>query len=421
MRGRQTIPEYETRSGADSPAAPRPRLTFIVTSAMSAFFFRGQLAYLIDHGWDVDIVSSPGPQLEATRTQGARPWAVSMDREIAPLHDLLSLWRLWCLLRRTTPDLVVAGTPKAGLLGTIAARLAGVPNVVYTLHGLRLETASGWKRRLLWSAEWLACRGAHQVRSVSRSLRARAIALGLVTQEHCSVTRSGSSNGVDIKHWQRTPRREAAGRRMRKRLRIPSTVPLIGFVGRLTRDKGIVDLYQAFKRLQPAYPELRLLLVGDFEAGDPIPAESRVQMERDPFVVITGFVTEVAPYYWTMDVLALPTYREGLPGVSLEAQAASVPVVSTNATGAVDAVLDGFTGIQLPPGDVDALTAALDRLLGDPGLRARMGKFGCLWVEQNFEREIVWQSLLADYRSIVQRGARGLHGTVVGERAVPQP
>lgn len=391
---------------ADRPEThSRPRLTFIVTAAMSAFFFRGQLAYMVGNGWDVDVVSGPGPQLEATRIQGARPWAIPMEREIAPLKDAVSLWRLWRLLRRTAPDLVVAGTPKAGLLGTIAARLAGVPHVVYTLHGLRLETAQGWKLRLLWLAEWLACRTANQVRSVSRSLMLRAIALGLVAPEHCSVTRSGSSNGVDMAHWQRTPLREAAGQRTRKRLGIPLESPLVGFVGRLTRDKGIVDLYEAFKRLRPFHSGLRLLLVGGFEAGDPVPPESRAAMEADPDVTITGFVGEVAPYYWTMDMLALPTYREGLPGVSLEAQAACVPVVSTDATGAVDAVLDGVTGLQVSAGDVDALTSALDRLLRDPGLRARMGKAGRLWVQQNFERERVWRDLLADYRSIVQCAA----------------
>jgi len=177
-------------------------------------------------------------------------------------------------------------------------------------------------------------------------------------------------------------------------------------VGRFTRDKGIVELYEAFTRVQPAYPDLRLLLVGDFEVGDPVPAMGRDRIEADPAVVRIGFVADVAPYLWTMDMLVLPTYREGFPGSPLEAQAASIPVVTTDATGAIDAILDGVTGIRVPVGDVGALTAALDRLLADPEERARMGQAGCSWVQQNFQRETVWESLLASYRSILQPVAR---------------
>jgi glycosyltransferase involved in cell wall biosynthesis len=384
----------------------RPKITYIVTAAMSTFFFRGQLAYMINNGWEVEVISGPGPQLEATRNQGARPWVIPMEREIAPFKDLLSLWRLWRHLCHASPDLVVAGTPKAGFLGTIAARLAGVPHVVYTLHGLRLETALGWKRQLLWLTEWLACHAADGVRSISPSLRTRAIALGLVSPKRCNVVGAGTSNGVDTEHWRRTSGGEAAGQKARERWGIPPGAPLVGFVGRLTRDKGVVDLYRAFKQLAPCHPNLRLLFVGDFEAGDPVPAATRDQIEADPAVVVTGFVSEVAPYYWAMDVLTLPTYREGMGGVLLEAQAASIPVIGTSATGAIDAVVDGVTGLQVPPGDVAALTAALNRLLSDSALRARMGRAGCNWIQKNFQCEAVWRDLLADYRSLIDGSAR---------------
>jgi glycosyltransferase involved in cell wall biosynthesis len=380
----------------------RPKIAFVVTWHGSVGFFEGQLAHLAANGFDVEMASSPGPRLEAMRAEGAKTWALPIRREIAPAKDIVSLCRLWMHYRRERPDLVVAGTPKAGLLGTLAARVAGVPHVVYTLHGLRLETATGWRRILLWSAEWLACHAAHHVRSVSPSLRARAIALGLVMPANCSVAGAGTSNGVDVEHWRRTPQNEAIGRSERERRGIPLTAPLVGFVGRLTRDKGILELYEAFKLLRPSYPELRLLLVGRFESGDPVPPRLRTELEADPAVTITGFIHDVAPFYWAMDVLALPTYREGFPGVPLEAQAASVPVVSTDASGAVDALLDGVTGLRVPVGDVDALASALDRLLGDPVLRAEIGRRGPIWVKQNFQREIVWRALLAEYRSTLE-------------------
>ncbi len=383
-----------------------PKLAIVVTSSLSTAFFQGQLAFLIQNGFDVSIMSSPGPGLEATRAEGVTACVVPMEREIAPTRDVISLWRLWRQFRRTRPDLVVAGTPKAGLLATVAARLAGVPHVVYMVLGLRLETASGWKRRLLWSAEWVACHAAHHVRSVSPSLRERMSDLSLATLERCRVIGSGALNGVDMEHWRRTPQAESAGRKARERLGIPAEAPVLGFVGRFTRDKGVGELYEAFTRLRSSFPDLRLLLVGDFEEGDPVPSGFRSRIEDDPAVFRTGFVSEVAPYYWAMDVLALPTYREGFPGVLLEAQAASVPVVSTDATGAVDAVLDGVTGLRVPTGDVDSLVAALERLLADAPLRARMGQAGCEWVQKDFQRERVWQSLLAEYHSILQSAPR---------------
>ncbi len=380
----------------------RPKITFIVTSHLSVVFYKGQLGYLVANGWDVEMISSPGPRLEEARAEGATPRAVPMEREIAPHKDTISLWRLWRLLRRTRPDLVVAGTPKAGLLGTQAARLAGVPRVVYILHGLRLDTASGWKRRLLWLTEWIACHTAHHVQSVGPSLRERVIGLGLVAADRCTVFGAGTSNGLDIARWLRTPKAEAVGRTTRERLGIPQNALLIGFVGRLTRDKGVVELYEAFTRLRPSYPDLRLLLLGEFERGDAVQPEVRQRIEADAAVTCPGLVSEVEAYYWAMDVFALPTRREGFGFACLEAQAASLPVVTTDATGAVDAILDGTTGLRVPVGDVDALTAALDRLLGDAELRARMGQAGCRWVQHHFQRENLWKKLLESYRSLLR-------------------
>jgi lipopolysaccharide/colanic/teichoic acid biosynthesis glycosyltransferase len=383
-----------------------PRVAFVVTASCSLGFLCGQLEYLRSHGFDISVISSGGPEQEAARHEGASVFTVPMQREISLAKDVLSLWRLWRTLRRIRPDVTIVGTPKAGLLGGLAAVLAGVPKRIYVLHGLRLETSVGWLRKVLVGCEWMACRCAQSVRCVSPSLMKRVMELGIVTADKCNVAGKGTSNGIDAERWRCTPEAAAVARQTRKRLGIPLQAPVVGFVGRFTRDKGIVELYEAFTRVQPAYPDLRLLLVGDFEVGDPVPAMGRDRIEADPAVVRIGFVADVAPYLWTMDMLVLPTYREGFPGSPLEAQAASIPVVTTDATGAIDAILDGVTGIRVPVGDVGALTAALDRLLADPEERARMGQAGCSWVQQNFQRETVWESLLASYRSILQPVAR---------------
>jgi lipopolysaccharide/colanic/teichoic acid biosynthesis glycosyltransferase/glycosyltransferase involved in cell wall biosynthesis len=385
----------------------QPHLALVVTSALSTFFFRGQIARLRQAGFRITFISNPGPQTAPAAAEGAEVIGIPMERDIAVFKDIRSLWRLWRTLRRIRPDITDVGTPKAGLLGGIAARLAGVPHRIYTLHGLRLETATGWKRRLLTLTERIACGSAQQVRCVSPSVRDRAIALGVSDPGKAGVIGAGSANGIDCERFSGAPEKVVAARaatdELRRTLGIPVGAPVIGFVGRFNRDKGITELNAAYRRLKQPFPELRLLLVGDFEDGDPVDPAIRTQLEGDANVRFAGIVADPAPYYRLMDVVALPTYREGFPIVTLEAQASGVPVVTTTATGAVDSVLDGITGRLVPPRDEAALAAALQELLANPQKGRHMGQAGADWVRTRFRQEVVWEALIADYNDILQR------------------
>lgn len=400
-------------AGKEMPRAPR--LVYVVTVDLSTKLFEGQAAFLAESGFEVHAVCSPGARLDGMRQKGVTTWPISMKREIALCSDAVSLFRLWMLFRRIRPDIVVAGTPKAGLLGTVAARIAAVPIVEYKLHGLRFETATGIRRAILMSTEWIACHAADTVRCVSKSLMKRVIAMHLASGDICHVIANGTSDGIDADRFDRASKADPQGKRIRRELAMPPDAPVIGFVGRMTRDKGIVELYQAFRQLRGRHPELRLLLLGDFEDGDPIPSVLRAEIETDASVIRPGFVEDAERFYPAMDLLALPTYREGFPVALLEAQAAGIAVVTTNATGAVDAVVDGVTGLLIRPRDVETLTQALKRLLEDPGLRAKMGNDGRAWVAAKFRREDVWQEILAHYRSLLKINANR-DGTAVHKR-----
>jgi len=377
------------------------RTAFAVTSPMGWIFFEEMVRALRDGGFDPILISSPGQQLEhIAEKAGVKHAAISMIREISPLSDLRSLWRLYQFMRQARPTITNVGTPKAGLLGGLAAWLSGVPCRLYTLHGLRLETTVGWKRTLLRWTERLACSCADRVICVSPSVRRRAIELNVVSAEKTAIMGSGSSCGVDVQRF--SPQVVNSANRLAEHLGIPSSVPVIGFVGRFTRDKGIPELVAAFGQLRQAWPELRLLLVGDFEDGDPVPPRIRYQIETDSHIIRTGFVTDAAPYYGLMEVLALPTYREGFPVVSIEAQACGVPVVTTTATGAIDSIVDGVTGFLVAVGNVQALAARIDQLLRDPQLRARMGQRGRTLVVREFRQEVVGQALLEEYRQMLR-------------------
>lgn len=389
--------------------APPISILVAVTSALSWVFFVRTIGMLRDAAYEPILVSSPGEQLyRIGRDAGVRYAAIPMRREIAPLHDLLSLWRFYRLMRQVRPMLTDVGTPKAGLLGGMAAWLLGVPCRIYTLHGLRLETTTGLKRILLTFTERVACACAHRVICVSPSLRLRAIELKLVSAEKTVVLGSGSCRGVDVQRFSPEVRDSAQKDYLAKSLGISPAAPVIGFVGRLTRDKGIREIITAFSQLRRKWPGLRLLLVGDFEDGDPVPPIIRQQMETDPGIVHVGFVSDTAPYYALMDVFVLPSYREGLGYTSLEAQACGVPVVTTTATGAVDSVVDGVTGFRVPVGNWEALAARIDQLLCDPDLRSRMGQRGRERVVREFRHQVVGQALVEEYERLL-RGKVGHH------------
>ncbi len=371
-------------------------------SPLAAGFTAGMLRYLENAGFATTLLSAPGPLLnEVTSSQGAASIAVPMEREIHIFRDLVSLWTLFRKMRSVQPQVVDVSTPKAGLLGSMAALLARVPCRVYTLRGLRLETATGFKRCVLWLAEWVACACAHRVVPVSESLRLRAIELKLVSPEKAHPLCKGSC-GVDTERFTPKNRKSHEVSELRKALGLSGSEIVIGFVGRFVKDKGMRELVEAFRELSTSRPALRLLLVGDFENGDPVEPEVRQYIETTPTVLRAGFVSDTAPYYALMDVFVLPTYREGFPGVPLEAQASEVPVVTTDATGAVDSVQHGVTGLIVPARNANALATTVDKLLRNPEMRSDMGHAGRKWMEQDFRPESIWKAHAELYREMLE-------------------
>ncbi len=367
---------------------------------------RGQAAYWREAGFEMEVVSGPGPDLELFgREEGVRVHAVEMRREIAPWRDLHSLWALWGLMRRLRPTVVEAGTPKAGLLGGIAGWLAGIPARVYILHGLRLETLGGWMRRLALLGERAAAAAAHEVIAVSPSLLQAARACGALGLARGVVAGPGTANGVDVGRYSTAPPRQGP--------------PVLGFVGRFTRDKGFATLLEAFDLLRREFPKLRLLLVGSFEDGDAVAWPIRERVANDPAIEWTGFVDDATPYYERMNVVALPSRREGFPICALEAAAAARPLVAARATGSVDAVIDGETGLLVAPDSPEELAAAVGSLLRDPSKARAMGSAALRRVTAQYRPPVVWAAKESVYRRLLDDAiARRLPAQRIVKRAL---
>jgi glycosyltransferase involved in cell wall biosynthesis len=380
------------------------RLVHITTVPGSLNFVAGQPRFLAARGFVTHAISSPGEGWKSfLRHEPVVAHAVLMPRCITPLRDLVALWRVYRLLRAIRPHIVQAHTPKGGLLGMLAAWLAGVPVRIYTMHGLPLMTARGWKRLLLLWTERVSCWCASRVLSVSRSIRTVAIDMQICQTEKIDVLLGGSINGVDSRGRFDPSRWGAPARQMiRRKHGIPENALLVGFVGRIVRDKGMVELAGAWRKLRDRFPTLHLLLAGPFEPQDPVPPEVEQLFHSDPRIHLAGHVDEVAPCYAAMDVCVLPTYREGFPGVLLEAAAMELPVVATRIPGCVDAVVDGTTGMLVPPRDTESLAAAVAGYLVDPELRRRHGRAARQRVLDEFQQEAIWQAFYEEYLRLLE-------------------
>jgi glycosyltransferase involved in cell wall biosynthesis len=363
-----------------------------VTNPQTCLVLGPRLRALHRAGFRVVLVSSPGELLDATATrEQVESIAIPMRREIAPLADLRSFIRLCVLIVRLQPDIVEFSTPKAGLLGTLAAMLCGVPHRVYMLRGLKCETVAGFKRCLLFAAERVASACAHQVLCNSESLQNKALALGISNRNKLRLLGEGSSNGVDIERF------SPGATDIREKLAIPSNAKIVGFVGRLTRDKGLPELLHAFETIAGVEPLARLLLVGWFDAAeDALDGDLRTYILRHPRIDCTGFVADTAPYYRVMDVLVLPTWREGFPNVVLEAAASGIPVVTTESTGSRDSVVPEVTGFLVPPGYPEAISEAVLKIIRVPARRERMGRAGRAWILDHYS-ESRMLNLTAEY------------------------
>jgi glycosyltransferase involved in cell wall biosynthesis len=351
---------------------------------------------LASAGYQVHALSSPGPELDAfVERTGVVPHGVDMVRDISPHDDLRALRGFIRELRTIDPDIVHAHTPKAGLLAMIAAALLRVPVRVYHCHGLRFETATGLKRALLRAAERLSCWLATHVLTVSASVREALVAAQLARPGKVEVLHSGSIGGVDPNRF--APSLGQRRAEAKASLRIPAHATVIGFVGRVVKDKGVVELAEAWRRLRQRFHDAHLVVGGPVEDGDPVPEQVLDELRSDPRVRICGLTPDTAPLYAAMDVFALPSYREGFGVVSLEAAAMGLPVVATRIVGCVDAVVEGVTGTLVEPRSSEQLEAALARYLADPGLREQHGESGRARALEHFRPEAFWAALQDRY------------------------
>lgn len=367
-------------------------------------FFRGQLEWLQRRGIKIHAVASPGPFLmEVAGRTGIAVHAVPMRRRITAFADLATLWRIVRLYRRLEPSIVHGFTPKGGLIAMVGAWIARRPVRVYTIFGLPYMTRKGAARRLLMLSERISCALAHRVFCECDSIRDVAVADRICPAGKIRVLPAWSLNTIRP-DMERTERALEAGKAVRARLGIPDGAPVIGCLGRVARDKGIPELVDAYQILEPAFPELHLVLVGRYDDADPLPARTLSMITDHPRIHAVGLQEDIVPYLAGIDVLIHPSLREGLPTAPIEAAAMELPVVATRIPGNVDVVIDGVTGTLTSLHDPGALAQATRRYLDDPALRRAHGRAARERLMAELAPERAWEALYAEYRALMSRG-----------------
>ena len=359
-----------------------------------------QLCAFREAGYEIVAISSPGRDVPAIEAAGIRHISVPMTRNMTPLADLLSLWRLYRTMRRERFAVVHTHNPKPGLLGQLAARLAGVPVVVNTVHGFYFhEHMPLVTRRFLIMMEKVAAWCSDLILSQNHEDIDTGVAENIFSREQ--VRHLG--NGIDLTLFDPSKVNSAELSRLRNELGIPEGTKVVGFVGRLAaRRKGFLDYLRAAKELSKQYPgNLRLLIVGESDSGKQDAVEPSVagQFGLSEMCHFLGRRdnSELPAIYQLMDVLVLPSLFEGIPRVIMEAAAMGVPAVASDVKGNREAVVNGQTGLLVPFGDVTALSRAIQSILDNSATAKHMALAAQSRAVMHFDERNVFRKVITEY------------------------
>ena len=369
---------------------------------------KGQLRFMASNGFDVKGVSSEGEELrEIHENEGIVMEAINMSRKITPFQDLKSLWEMWNFLRKEKPQIVHTHTPKAGIIGMLAARLAGVPHRLHTVAGLPLMEATGTKRKILNFVEKLTYSSATMVYPNSKGLYDFILQNNFTQSNKLKIIANGSSNGIDTVFFSPDQVTETERVTLREKLNIQPDDFVFVFVGRIVSDKGINELIKAFSELQAVENNeptgIKLLLVGGLENDlDPLNSETLAEINQNKDIISVGFQQDVRSFFAIADALVFPSYREGFPNVVMQAGAMGLPSIVSDINGCNEIIIEGENGLIIPPKNVEKLKEKMLTLAKDKNLYTKLKGNSRRMIENRYEQSVVWNALLEEYEGLLQ-------------------
>lgn len=372
----------------------RKRKFFITTTiAPTLFFFKGQ-PRLWKEVYDVCAISGEAEKLkEFAEGEGIRYKYMPLHREVALLSDIACLIRYVWLFLRERPYVVHGNTPKASMLSMVAAWMTCRPVRVYMCHGLRYQSASGRMQKLLMWFEKLSCACANRVLCVSHGVKEQLVADGLCADSKAKVVLYGTAGGVDTDYFSRNAEFPGAG------LDLSEDAFVFSFVGRIVRDKGIGELVGAFNKLYEKHKNVYLLLIGEKEQMlNPLDPETLQALNDNRHIIELGHQDDIRPYLALSDVLVLPSYREGVGQVLLEAGCMDVPCIASDIIGCNEVIVPGVNGDLIPPQNEKALYLKMKEWVENPQTLKKMADLCRASIVERFAKERVWGAYMEEYR-----------------------
>jgi len=364
----------------------------------------GQLSFM-NKKYQVIAVSSNALELEKIgKKEGVAVCSLALTRKITPLKDLMALLKLYWFLKKEQPFIVHTHTPKAGTVGMIAAKLAGVPIRLHTVAGLPLLETTGFKRKILNIVEKITYSCATKVYPNSKGLKEIIIENNFTNSTKLKVLANGSSNGINTAFFNPQLVTQIQKETLSKQLGIQQEDFVFVFIGRLVGDKGVNELVSAFKKLQNASllnSHFSLLLVGPLETDlDPLRKNTLQEIEKNPNIISVGFQQDVRPYFAISDCLVFPSYREGFPNVVMQAGAMGLPSIVSNINGCNEIIKEGENGWIIPVKDTAAILNTMENCLTNSEQFNKVKENARQLIVDRYEQKIVWEAILEEYKAL---------------------
>lgn len=392
---------------------PPKKLIRITTVPMALrYLLPGQMNFMKNNGYEVLMISADGKELpDVIEQEQCRHMVVPMTRKITPFQDLKCLWQLIKIFRKEKPDIVHSHTPKAGLLGMIAAKIAGVKTRVHTVAGLPLMVESGFKYQLLKTIEKITYAAANHIWPNSQSLYQFILREKLANPKKLGIIGSGSTNGINTDRFNISKLDQNKMQRIKTAIDYNAKNTYLLCIGRLVKDKGIVELVNVFTNLQQTNPALRLILVGDFEESlDPLPSSTIHKIQNNNAIIHISWSNDVEYYMQLAHNFVFPSHREGFPNVLLQAGAMQLPIICSRITGNIDIVKENETGLIFEPGNESQMQLLIQQAIEHKDAMLQMAKKLKDTVVNEYHRGYIWQKIYDQYTIVAapQRSTVGL-------------
>ena len=358
----------------------------------------GQLNFMQSY-YDVVAVSSEKDYLERIGTrENVRTFHLEMSRKITPIKDFIAVVKLFLFLKNEKPLIVHTHTPKAGIVGMLASKLAGVPHRFHTVAGMPLLEAKGFTRKILNFVEKVTYACATKVYPNSFGLQTIILENNFCNLNKLKVLANGSTNGIDTSFFSNSWLSIDQNRNLKIQLNITEDDFVFVFVGRLVRDKGINEMVSAFENLQKDNNRVKLLLVGDYESDlDPLLPETMDKIQENKSIIFVGFQNDVRPFFAISNVLVFPSYREGFPNVVLQAGAMGLPSIVSNINGCNEIIINWQNGLIIPVKNQKSLFDAMKLVYNDMSLYNNLRSNSRQRIVDFYEQKVVWEALLKEY------------------------